>query len=247
MGTSSKYVDYCYRPILDGDSSILNGSASKFSPSSNFTAFTVWNSGDFGLCFEYIVFLTSSAALFGVTSAVYAGLKHTKIHRRRIPLILAIRMLLGLLTVVNALVELVAGFWIAKERPYSVLLFEAVLVLSWSVHILCVYVLSRSISHHGRGPLTLDTAWFMGFVGCVVHLRTVLRWDYHHDDYSYKFYPPYLVEDAYFSPLIRITTYIHFGLQCIYALTLLIKVSQVTGWNSCMYMYMKLFVSFNLR
>ena len=233
MTTSPKYIDFCYRPILDSDSFTLNDTSlysPNLVPSSNFTSFTVWNSGDFGLCFEYIVFLTSSAALFGLTSAVYAGLKHTKIHRRRIPLILAVRMFLSLLIVMNSLVELIAGFWLARERPYSIFLSEAVIVLSWTVHIVCIYVLSRSVDHYGRGPLTLDTAWFMAFVGCVVHLRTVLRWDYHHDDYAFKFgSPDDVVGEAYFSPLIRITAYVHFGLQCLYALTLIIKVSQVTG------------------
>lgn len=134
--------------------------------------------------------------------------------------------------VVNSLVELVAGFWLAKERPYSVLLSEAVLVLSWCVHLLCVYVLSRSIAHYGRGPLTLDTAWFITFVGCVIHLRTVITWDYHHDNYSYKFPPTDdIVQGAYFSPLVRITAYVYFALQCLYALSLLFKVSQVTGDN----------------
>ncbi len=229
MTTSPKYIDFCYRSILDQGSS-NDTLYPKYLLSSNFTSFTVWNSGDFGLCFEYIVFLISSAALFGLTSAVYAGLKHTKIHRRRTPFILAVRMLLSLLTIVNSLVELIAGFWLTKERPYSVLLSEAVIILSWTVHIVCIYVLSRSISHYGRGPLTLDTAWFMAFVGCVVHLQTVLRWDYHYDNYIYKFYPPDdVVREAYFSPLVRITAYVHFGLQCLYALTLIIKVSQVTG------------------
>lgn len=228
MITSPKYIDFCYRPILDRED--LNTSSSSYIPSSNFTLFTVWNSGDFGLCFEYIVFLTSSAALLGLTSAVYAGLKHTKIHRRRVPLVLAVRMLLSFLIVVNSIVELVGGFWLASERPYSVLLSEAVIILSWTVHIVCIYVLSRSVNHYGRGPLTLDTAWFMAFVGCVIHLRTVLRWDYHHDDYTYKFgLADDVVGEAYFSRLIRITAYIHFGLQCLYAVTLIFKVSQVTG------------------
>jgi hypothetical protein len=228
MTTSPKYIDFCYRPILDRD--LNDTSSSSFVPSLNFTSFTVWNSGDFGLCFEYIVFLTSSAALLGLTSAVYAGLKHTKIHRRRVPFVLAVRMLLSILIVVNSIVELVAGFWLARERPYSVLLSEVVIILSWTVHIVCIYVLSRSVNHYGRGPLTLDTAWFMAFVGCVVHLRTVLRWDYHHDDYTFKFDgADDVVREAYFSPLIRITAYVHFGLQCLYALTLIFKVSQVTG------------------
>lgn len=229
MTTIPKYIDFCYRSILDHDS-VNETSYPKYVLSSNFTSFTVWNSGDFGLCFEYIVFLTSSAALFGLTSAVFAGLKHTKIHRRRIPFILAVRMLLCLLTVINSLVELIAGFWLARERPYSVLLSEAVIILSWTMHIICIYVLSRSINHYGRGPLTLNTAWFMAFVGCVVHLQTVLRWDYHHDNYIYKFVlPDNIVQEAYFSPLVRITSYVHFGLQCLYALTLIIKVNQVTG------------------
>ena len=229
MTTSPKYINFCYRPILDHDD--LNDTSSlSYVPFTNFTSFTVWNSGDFGLCFEYIVFLTSSTALLGLTSAVYAGLKHTKIHRRRVPLVLAVRMFLSFLVVVNSIVELVAGFWMARERPYSVLLSEAVIILSWTVHIVCIYILSRSVNHYGRGPLTLDTAWFMAFVGCVVHLRTVLRWDYHHDDYTFKFgLSDDVVRAAYFSPLIRITAYVHFGLQCLYALTLIFKVSQVTG------------------
>ena len=227
MTPTPGYIDFCYRPVLPA-----NGSED-FSPTHNLTSFTVWYSGDFGLCFEYVVFLAAATVLFGLTSAIYAGLKYSKIHRKRVPWILAVRLVLCLLIVVNSLVELVAGFWLSRERPYSVLLSEAVVFLSWTVHILCVYVLSRSIAHYGRGPLTLDTAWFLAFVGCVVHLRTVLRWDYHPDYYSRKFLPPSndIVQDAYFSPLIRITAYVHFGLQCLYAFTLLFKVSRVTGDN----------------
>ena len=222
-----KYINFCYHPILSP-----KFNANYTVTSSHYTSFTVWSHGDFGLCFEYIVFLTAFAALFGLTSAVFAGLKYTKIHRKRIPFIMAVRLLLCLFVIVNSLVELVAAFWLAKERPYSVLLSEAVLVLSWCAHLWCVYVLSRSITHYGRGPLTLDTAWFMTFVGCVIHLRTVITWDYHHDNYAYKFPPTDdIVQLAYFSPLICITTYVHFGLQCLYAFTLLFKVSQVTGDN----------------
>ena len=230
MSNTPGYIDFCYRPILHGD---VNNTE-EYLPSHNFTAFTVWNSGDFGLCFEYIVFLASFTALFGLASAVYCGLKYTKIHRKRMPLVLVVRMLLSLLITINTLVELVAGFWLATERPYSVLLSEAVFLLSWTVHVGCIYVLSRSINHYGRGPLTLDTAWFMTFVGCVVHLRTVLRWYYHHGDYTYKLISQdvdLIVEEAYFSILIRITAYVHFGLQCLYALTLFFKVGQVTGDN----------------
>ena len=230
MSGSYGHVDFCYRPIL---STNTTDSWDNVVQSPNFTSeFVVWNSGDFGLCFEYIVFIIASSALFGVTSAIFAGLKFSKLHRKRVPFVLVVRMVLSLLIVVNSLVELVAGFWLAKERPYSVLLSEAVLIMSWTVHILCVYVLGRSIAHHGRGPLTLDTAWFVTLVGCVIHLRTVLRWDYHHDDYTYKFPDESgIVHSAYFSPLVRITAYVYFGLQCLYAVTLLFKVTQVTGDN----------------
>ena len=225
---SSGYLDFCYRPVLP-----INGSTSWDYEQSKYTSkFTVWQDGDFGLCFEYITFLTATSALFGLTSAIFAGLKFSKLHRKRMPFILLLRMLLSLLVVINSLVEMVAGFWLTKERPYSVLLSQTVLMMSWTVHIGCIYVLSKSITHHGRGPLTLDTAWFMTFVGCVIHLRTVLRWHYHPDHYTYKFaVSDDIVVSAYFQLLIQITTYVYFGLQCLYALTLLFKVSQVTGDN----------------
>ena len=232
MAGSLGYTNFCYRPILGAN---CTNHTVECIPSPDFTNFTVWHNGDFGLCFEYTVFLTASAALFGLTSALFAGLKRTKIHRKRIPLIMVARILLALLMALNALVELVAGFWLSTGRPYSVLLSEAVLILAWTLHTGCVYVLSRSITHHGRGPLTLDTAWFMTAVGCVIHLRTVLVWDYHHldyDVYDYKFPPADdIIDKAYFSPLVRITAYVYFGLQCLYALTLLFKISQVTGDN----------------
>lgn len=167
--------------------------------------------------------MLSLSAFFGLTSALYAGLKHTRIRRRKKPLVLIIRGILAFCIVVNSFVEFIAAFWLAKGRPYSILLTQIVMFFSWSVHLWCIKVLSSSVTHVGRGPLTLNAVWFFTLVGCVIHLRSVIRWKVHPEEYSLS------DGSAYFDLLLRITTYVYFGLQCLYGITLIFKVKPVSG------------------
>jgi len=213
-------MEFCYKPVLP-------------SVGENFPAnstFQVWYNNDFGLCFEYLVFATFLNALFGVTSALYAGQKYTRIKRKRIPIALAVRAAVSLCVIVNTLVEFTASFKLATGRPYSVLLAEIVLIISWSIHLLSVLVLCSSVKHSGRGPLTLHAVWFLVFIGDIIHFRTVIRWTTNPSDY----HNPSLPNDVgymYFALLLRITTYVNFGLQCLYVITLLFGVPPATGDN----------------
>ena len=174
------------------------------------------------------MFIAGFNALFGLASALYAGLKHTKFKRKKKPLILIIRILLSLCIVLNSLVELIGSFWLAVDRPYSVLLSAAVVTASWSVHILCVWVLGSSTKHFGRGPVTLHTVWFLTLIGSILKLRTVITWTMDSSKYHRSGIP---VDEAYFSLVTQITTYVYFGIQVLYLVTLLFKVSRVTGDN----------------
>ena len=207
-------MEFCYKPVLPSVRSNIPANAT----------FQVWYNNDFGLCFEYLVFATFLNALFGFTSALYAGTKYTKIKRRRTPVALAIRAAIALCVVVNTLVEFTASFELARGRPYSVLLAEVVLIISWSTHLLSILVLCSSVRHSGRGPVTLHAVWFLLFIGDIIHFRTVIRWSTDPSDYQY---PSSDDDDGYFAPLLRITAYVHFGLQCLYAITLIFRVSPV--------------------
>ena len=209
-------LEFCYEPVLP---------SSDFSTPANAT-FEIWYNGDFGLCFEYLVFIAFLSALFGVTSALYAGWKYTVVKRRRIPVALATRAAVSLCVILNAGVEFIASFMLATWRPYSVLLAEIVRIISWSVHLFCIYVLCTSVRHSGRGPLTLHATWFLAFIGDIIHFRTVIRWNTQPSDY------PFLhISNDYFSLLLQITTYVHFGLQCLYTATLIFSAPPVTDDN----------------
>ena len=213
-------LDFCYRPLK-------HASSATYSVPTN-ASFKVWYHGDFGPCFEYLILVAALNALFGLASGLYAGLKHTTLKRKRRPLILLARAFVSICVVVSTLVELVTAFWVATERPLAVLLSEIVIIVSWSVHLLYLMVLSYSIRHSGRGPLMLNSLWFLTLVGTVFRFRTVVRWNTHPSDYHYF---TLLDGDAYFNLLLRVITYIHFGLQCVYAITLVFKVESVTGDN----------------
>ena len=211
-------LNFCYKPLL-------HISSTTYSIPAN-ASFKVWYNGDFGPCFEYLVLVAALSALFGLASGLYAGLKHTALKRKRRPPLLLARAVISLCVVVSTLVELIAAFWIATERPLAVLVSEITIVISWSVHLFFLVVLSSSIAHSGRGPLMLNSLWFLTLVGTVFRFRTVVRWNAHPSDYRYF---TLLDGDAYFSLLLRVITYVHFGLQCTYAVTLVFKVKPVTG------------------
>ena len=213
-------LNFCYKPLLHIPSATYSIPAN--------ASFKVWYNGDFGPCFEYLALVAALNALFGLASGLYAGLKHSALKRKRRPPILLARAFVSLCVVVSTLVELIAAFWTATQRPLAVLLSEITIVISWSIHLVFLAVLSSSISHSGRGPLTLNCLWFLTLVGTVFRFRTVVRWNAHPSDYRYF---TLLDGDAYFNLLLRVVTYVHFGLQCIYAITLIFKVKSATGDN----------------
>lgn len=218
------YLELCYYPLLGGGVNSI--------PKLPNASFTVWYGNDFGLCFEYLVFCAFMGAIFGVMSAFYAGLKYTKIRRRRKSVVLLVRALLSFCILVAFLVDFVGSFWLSTRKPYSVTLSNVVLMIAWSMHLFYLWALSRSVSHYGRGPLNLDAIWILVFVGTIFQLRTTIRWRLNPESYLRLLLP---IEQAYFSQLSEIIVYVLFGLQCLYGVTLFFKVSRVTGDNVRMY------------
>ena len=218
----ASYRDLCYSPFISGHT---NSSRYGVQPSASFE---VWYNGDFGLCFEYLTFSAFLGALFCVVSALYAGCKHTNIRRNRKPCALIIRGAISLSIMLTFIVDLVASFWLSPGLPYSLLVALAVQILAWAVHMYCLWVLSYSINHYGRGPLNLNAAWILTFVGSILQLRSTIRWKQNPAVYERSSLP---IEEAYFSHLSEIVVYIVFSLHCLYAISLTLKVSKVTGDN----------------
>lgn len=217
------YLKLCYSPLRAES----HHNSSQHQVLQN-ASFTVWYNGDFGLCFEYLTFSAFLGALFCLVSALYAGCKHSKIQRKRNPLALIIRGMISLSIMIVFLVDFIGTFWLSPGRPYSVMVSLVVQILAWALHIYCIWVLSCSATHHGRGPLNLNAAWLLTFVGSILQLRTTIRWKLNQESYQRSSLP---IEQAYFSDLSEIVVYVVFSLQCLYALSLLLKVSPVTGDN----------------
>ena len=216
------YLELCYSPILD---STLHPSL----PTNS--TFTLWTNGDFDICFESLL-TTGCAVLLGLTSALYAGCSHTTLKRRDRPLVLLLRALLCIGILTTFVVELVASFWLARGRPYSVLLAEVAMLVCWTVHLLMLLVMSRSILLAGRGPLTLHCAWFTTLILAIFKLHTVIAWRLDNSTYQHYRLP---VNEAYFSLLHQVTTCVYFALQTLYLFTLPFKIPLVTAHNVQLY------------
>jgi hypothetical protein len=183
--------------------------------------FQWWTSGDFEMCFQYLVFMTASAALFGLLSTYYAGRYNTRYVRVKRPLVVVVRLLLAVCIAVNSVTELGAAFWMNKQRPYAVLTAETVYGVSWVCHAVAMWVFSSSVAYTGRGPLILNSGWYLTLIASILHFRSIIRWTQHHT--SYQYITP---SDMYFTLLFRVTAYTHMALQTLYGLSLLVAVSE---------------------
>ena len=215
------YFKLCYSPL--DFTSRRRASTTPILPNATFT---VWYNNDFGLCFEYLTFSAFLGALFGVVSALYAGCNRSRLRRKIKPSALVVRGLISSLILVTFIVDFVGGFWLSPGRPYSVLLSLCIQMVAWTVHVCCLWVLSCSVTHYGRGPLNLCAAWLLTFVGSILNLRTTIRWKMNHEPYMRSSLP---LEEAYFSDQSVVLVYVVFSLQCLYGISLLLKVRKVTG------------------
>lgn len=213
------YLQLCYSPI------ILSSSQNSGLPT-NYT-FTLWANGDLDVCFESLL-MCGSAALFALTSALYAGCLHTKLKRRKIPLVLLLRALLSVGAVLTFLVDLISSFWLAKGRPYSVLLCNVSLLTGWTVHLVTLWSMSKSVRTIGRGPLPLHCVWLTSLVVATLQLHTLIVWTLNPLAYHQYNLP---VGKAYFPLTTQITIGLYFALQVLYLLTLPFQVPPVTGDN----------------
>lgn len=218
------YIRLCYSPLL-GD--VANSSHVEYSAN-----FAIWYQKDFDLCFEYLMFSAVLGAVFGVVSAFYAGIKHTKVQRKQKSPILLLRAVISFCITVTFMVDFVGSFWLSKGRPYLVMLSLVVLIIAWSIHVFFIWVLSSSVSHYGWGPVYLNAVWIVLFVGTILQFRTVIRWKVNQELYQRSSLP---LEQAYFTRFSEVIVYVIFGLHCMYGLTILFKVSRVTGDNVKMF------------
>ena len=212
---------YCYEPVVGhSDVQLL----------SNFT-FIFWAGNDFGLCFEKTVLVTTPLALLSIMSSLYNGLRHSAIRRKRPAIVGCIRAAISLFLLLNSLTGLVGSFWLSKERPFSVLLAQAVGIFAWLVHLMCWLKLSWSVLHSGWGPTLLNLSWALTLLGSIVEFRTYIQ--YKQSPVSYAL--PGIANDKlaaiYFSTLLQVNVYVEFGLQCLYAFTLPFPVRPATGKN----------------
>ena len=175
------------------------------------------------MCLQYLAFMTVSAALFGVISVFYAGLYRARYKRRRQkrPMIVIIRMLLAVFITTNSLAGFVIAFWLFKQRPYAVVTSELVTVLSWCCHAVSLWVFSTSLAYNDRGPLLLNSCWYLTFVASIFHFHSTIRWTQHPTQYQHT-----APSEIYFTLLSRLTTYIHMGLQILYGLSFIFSVPE---------------------
>jgi hypothetical protein len=206
---------FCYVPVTAA------GSSPDISPSSSFQW---WIGGDFEMCFQYLAFVTSSAALFGAVSFFYAGRYRSRYRRDRRPLVVMLKLGIAVCMALNSLVGFVAAFWMDRQRPYAVLVTQLVSFVSWSIHAAALWVFSTSLGYTDRGPLVLNASWYLTLVASILHFRSTVRWTLNSTPYQYT-EPP----DMYFSLLSRVSIYIHMGLQVLYGMSLLFPAPVTTS------------------
>ena len=203
------WFQYCYAPLLHKQE--LPPNKPLLPPEFKFI---FWKDGDFGLCFEQLVVISLSYVILAIVSGVYASLKHSTFKRRRPVTGLAIRSLITLCLLMNSLIVFTGSFWLVPARPYSVLLSQCIEVFAWLMHLVALFVLSRSPHHSGFGPLPLNLAWALTMLSSIIHFRTVIRYINHHSIYAYFNLTSY--NDGYLSLFLQVVCYIQFGLQLLY-------------------------------
>lgn len=209
-------LSFCYKPLATERNAILPPNAS----------FQVWSNGDFGPCFQYLVFDIPLYCLLGAASVVHSIRLHSAAARKRKPIHLLIRMFLSALVLSVALGELIGSFKLVEDRTVSILVSQVVRIVVWAAHTVCVYQLSRSVKHSGREPLSLNFIWYLTLVGIILRVRSVIRWSLYPGAYNN------LPETTpYFEGLIRISVYAQVVIQALYAATLLFSADPVTGDN----------------
>ena len=205
---------FCYVPVTAAGSS----------PDTNPSSFQWLIGGDFEMCFQYLAFVTSSAALFGAVSFFYAGRYRSRYRRDRRPLVVMLKLGIAVCMALNSLVGFLAAFWMDRQRPYAVLVAQIVSFVSWTIHAAALWVFSTSLGYTGRGPLVLNVSWYLTLVASILHFRSTVRWTLNSTPYQYA-EPP----DMYFSLQSRVSIYIHMGLQVLYGMSLLFPAPATTS------------------
>lgn len=131
-----------------------------------------------------------------------------------------VKLGLALCLSINSTVGFVAAFWMDSSRPYSVLVAQLLTVFSWASHAIAMLAFSKSVCYTGRGPLLLNSSWYLTLIASILQFRSIIRWTL--TPSSYHYVQP---SDMYFSPLSRVVVYIHMGLQVLYAFSLFFAVS----------------------
>ncbi len=210
------YFNFCYSPIL--------GSSHDLRLPDNYTL-TLWANGDLEVCFESLL-TCASAVLFALASALYAGFVHTKLKRQKIPHVLLLRALISLCIVLTFLVQLISSFWLAEDRPYSVLLCNVSLLLGWTVHLRTLWSMGKSVRVVGRDPVFFFCVWLTSLVMASLQLHTLIAWKLYPSAYNQYNLP---IDKTYFFVIKQITIGLYFGFQVLYLFTLPFKVPPVTG------------------
>ena len=208
--TMDGWFYYCYKPVLG------NNPVEK---PDNFS-FIFWEGNDFGLCFQKTALYITPLALLAAVSGLYAGCSNSPFRRRRPAIVACLRAAIAIFLLLNSLTSLVGSFWHAPWRPYSILFAQSMAVFSWAVHLFCWVKLSRSVLHYGWGPTLLNLTWGITLLGSILQFRTTILHNKDSSSYSFIGIPSDKISNIYFSLLFRVTCYVEFSLQCLYAATI---------------------------
>ena len=103
-----------------------------------------------------------------------------------------------------------------RERPYAVLVSQIVNCASWASHAGSLWIFSTSLRYTGRGPLVLNSCWYLTLVASILHFHSTIRWTMNPNTYQYT-----ESSNMYFSLLSRVSVYVHMGLQVLYGISLI--------------------------
>ena len=140
--------------------------------------FTVWSDGDFGPCFENLIFTLIPHAILAICSAYHFGRHQHRRLRGRIErsLTLHFRLCCAVVLLTSPLVVLMLLFLYEKLQPGLLTTFSYIMqFISWFVHSGFIWRLHRLHHIPLRGPVSIVFSILFNVGMAAVRLRTAIR------------------------------------------------------------------------
>lgn len=209
---------FCYSPVLKQD---VEDHERRWYYGTR--EFILWKDGDFGLCFEQVVVAILGFTLLSLVSGFYCGSHGRFVRRHKPSLGPFLKAIIVFCLLINSIVQFVSSFMLVRSQPYAVILSQAVEILTWSIHLYSLAILSRSLKHIGYGPLPLNLVWGLTLLYAILDFRTAIQYVERHSLYSQRELNPL----GYLSSVLRITSYVRFGLQVVYFILLIVPAKRL--------------------